>query len=113
MWRERDEGMSEHAPAPWTWKGTERDLRDLDTELGADLDGLYDADGSEVLYPIWHNDSTAGVGVVGSANARLIAAAPELLEVVEELIKCRVPDEMFGLIDMARAAIAKAKGEKA
>ncbi len=43
-------------------------------------------------------------------NASLIAAAPDLLEALERLLGC--PDECeCGCQDMARAAIAKAKGE--
>ena len=45
------------------------------------------------------------------ANAHLIAAAPELLEALEEMIKgVEEYDETAGL-SKARAAIAKAKGE--
>ena len=41
------------------------------------------------------------------ANARLIAAAPDLLEALECLIKSDHDD----VIEMARAAIARARGE--
>ena len=48
--------------------------------------------------------------VTGAKNARLIAAAPELLEALERILGC--PDECeCGCQDMARAAIAKARGE--
>ena len=43
------------------------------------------------------------------ANARLIAAAPELLEALEELLAETWINGAFA--DKARAAIAKAKGE--
>ena len=46
--------------------------------------------------------------VNGEANARLIAAAPEMLEALEELAASRWQD-MIG--PRARAALAKAKGE--
>lgn len=42
----------------------------------------------------------------GNANARLIAAAPELLEACLALIKS---DDLQAAIDKARAAIAKAQ----
>lgn len=46
------------------------------------------------------------------ANARLIAAAPELLEALESLVERVGKDEWFAEWNgMARAAIAKAKGE--
>ena len=46
------------------------------------------------------------------ANAHLIAAAPELYEALEAMVKitetyCDEPDE----VDVARAALAKARGE--
>ena len=46
------------------------------------------------------------------ANARLIAAAPELLEALEALIGADGPDYIRSKYwDMARAAIAKARGQ--
>jgi hypothetical protein len=42
------------------------------------------------------------------ANARLIAAAPDLLAALEALLSY---DDMVECADMARAAIAKARGE--
>ena len=52
------------------------------------------------------------------ANARLIAAAPELLEVVEALLDLTSDEKEFSwdtlqvVTDMAREAIKKARGEK-
>jgi len=43
------------------------------------------------------------------ANARLIAAAPDLLDVLEELV---AEFGVCGLTEKARAAIAKATGEQ-
>ena len=46
------------------------------------------------------------------ANARLIAAAPDLLQVVEDyLLLCQLHDYVGAVPDAARSAIAKAKGE--
>ena len=47
-----------------------------------------------------------------NANARLIAAAPELLEALQDALKAGVID-MNGEPDAARAAIAKATGASA
>jgi hypothetical protein len=47
-----------------------------------------------------------------SPNARLIAAAPDLLQVVEDyLLLCQLHDYVGAVPDAARSAIAKAKGE--
>ena len=53
--------------------------------------------------------ATTGVGVKTKANAHLIAAAPELLDVLEELV---AEFGVCGLTEKARAAIAKATGEQ-
>jgi hypothetical protein len=49
------------------------------------------------------------------ANARLIAAAPELLAALEALLATpmisTLPNIGYGPVDAARAAIAKARGE--
>lgn len=49
----------------------------------------------------------------GLANARLIAAAPELLEALQGILSCvsvRIDDPRIEKFDAARAAIAKATG---
>lgn len=45
-----------------------------------------------------------------AANARLIAAAPELLAALERVVECAV-DPRSPAMDAARAAIARAKGQ--
>lgn len=50
-------------------------------------------------------------GAVTHANARLIAAAPELLSALQGVL--RVADRATDEFDAARAAIAKATGAKA
>lgn len=55
---------------------------------------------------------------IQQANARLIAAAPELLASLEQMLDAFVDDPLThqytagGAADAARAAIAKAKGEQ-
>lgn len=48
----------------------------------------------------------------GFANARLIAAAPELLEALIECLECEFSVTDKAAITKARAAIAKATGEQ-
>lgn len=53
-------------------------------------------------------------GYCGEANARLIAAAPELLEALEGFVSVYGVDDVprwMQVRDKARAAIAKATGE--
>lgn len=47
----------------------------------------------------------------GLANARLISAAPDLLAALESMVKKIDTDKMHISCSLARAAIAKAKGE--
>ena len=51
--------------------------------------------------------ATTGAGVQTKANASLIAAAPDLLDALEELV---AEFGVCGLTEKARAAIAKATG---
>ena len=58
--------------------------------------------------------ATTGFNVPTLANARLIAAAPELLEALESMVEM-VEMNGFGkayAMDIARAAIAKARGQE-
>lgn len=112
--------MSAYTPGPWFHDGNgnvwRRDPKDLYQNGGT-------VAGDKPLATIhkgWHHDGAEGYPV--EANARLIAAAPELLEALEGMI------EVYGgkydidclpkhsteieLIDFARAAIAKATGEQ-
>ena len=67
--------MSKHSPGPWKW--TEGDME-------ADYEGraLIAADGSPVLY-----DGEYNQGSNNPANDPLIAAAPEMLELLRELAR--------------------------
>ena len=62
--------MSKHSPGPWKWGAESWDNRRLSA-----------ADGSEVLHhdPEWMGDN------VTPPNRRLIAAAPEMLELLREV----------------------------
>ena len=82
--------MSKHTPGPWRVGGRGEYLNQLNIEpcIG-------------VAY---------GHDVELIANARLIAAAPDLLEALEALIEDQ-RDASLPVLAKARAAIAKAKGE--
>lgn len=59
---------------------------------------------------IWNDYGCVCVSVNTAANARLIAAAPELLEALQGVL--RVADRETIEFDAARAAIAKALGNE-
>ena len=95
---------TKHTPGPWVWD-----------EYYTGLDG---ANGQSVLiYIDYEGMSIHGKTVAQSeANARLIAAAPELLEACIGLLQVQDGIPMTGLEATrkavnARAAIAKAKGK--
>jgi hypothetical protein len=88
--------MSKHTPGPW----------ELEIITGA----YVTADGTHIADV--HHGRTATAKAEGHANARLIAAAPELLEAL-----CLAHDYLAGngwdddpRLDTIRAAIAKATG---
>ena len=85
---------SKHTPGPWRWGASFDDLR-----------------------PVWYSEMSQGAGYISwddeerkEANARLIAAAPDLLEALESIIV----DDSWGLEHnvymKCRAAIKKARG---
>lgn len=100
--------MSEqHTVAPWR---TDPDVGN-ESVLGAD--GIMVADCS-IFTARNHRRNPA----INQANARLIAAAPDLLEalidavaIMERMNTLRHLDSQFPTLDGARAAIAKARGE--
>ena len=94
--------MSKHTPGPW---------RVVDSWNDHMVEGQ---NGEEIIW----QDGPHNTPTINEANARLIAAAPDLLEALEDLILLAqavmhenggymVDDELSD----ARAAIAKAKGE--
>ena len=85
--------MSNHTPGPW---------KIFDDHPDPDLLCLH----------VYHGDEQIA-DVSELKNARLIAAAPDLLEALENLLKVHEGEggTQYHAGDMARAAIAKAKGE--
>ena len=96
--------MSAHTPGPWEVEGDQI----VTTDAGIPICSTPLAD--EIAW--------GGPDLINEveANARLIAAAPDLLATVKLLIEraCPHPDEMtpeeYAALESARAAIAKAEG---
>ena len=90
--------MSKHTPGPWAYEN-----------YGGTVHVFLDnKEGTPSICKLVGNDK--------DANARLIAAAPELLGALEELFSMaddayEGDDEFTWNVGKARAAIAKAKGE--
>ena len=83
--------MTKHTLGPWTFRGCDG---------GWAID--FNEDQEQVVDYVYEE-----------ADARLIAAAPELLEALENLLAVREGKggTKYHADDIARAAIAKAKGE--
>lgn len=109
VYRRKDEAVSatEHTPGPWT---IERELTEAGTE--ADAQGRCGVEVHSGGYHIgtWIDSNWDG----SSPNARLIAAAPDLLAACRALhewydvVKQNYP-EMLRPFEAARAAVAKAQ----
>lgn len=87
-----------HTPGPWT------------------VD--FDAEGAEDCFSVWYDVDGTGAEIAGrigeEANAHLIAAAPEMLAALEDIVRYVSPGDdipFAAMLEEARAAIAKAKGE--
>lgn len=93
---------TKHTPAPWIWQYDGTDKSGLKVIAGDDLN-IVDFVGGENIQE-------------AEANARLIAAAPELLEALEQCLTRINPKSKdtwdLKAIHVAKAAIAKATGEK-
>ena len=91
--------MSKHTPGPWKIVG----IFEWKDDQGVRLAQI------EYLYVISAIEDRSLLGTV-QADARLIAAAPDLLEALEELLgwETHAPQDA---IDAARAAVRKATGE--
>lgn len=91
--------MSEHTPGKWAYRYRPT--------------GHLFWQGGIVIETERSGDPIAGMVGLGDANARLIAAAPELLKACEEFednAEGACPSCIAVAAERARAAIAKAKG---
>ena len=90
--------MSKHTPGPWQTDQAEHDAPYQDIRIHA---------GKGSICCVWIDDAPLhDYNAEQRANARLIAAAPELLEALKDM------GARYGLTDQARAAIAKAEGQQ-
>ncbi len=106
------EAKATHTPGPW---------QALDNNhTGIDIDIKHEPFAGGTIATIWNGADDDAPGEMEWANARLIAAAPDLLAACNELLAMLKewsanPDEMSGFsefkgVHVARAAIAKATG---
>lgn len=105
--------MSKHTPGPW--KKADR-LNGPWWHISAETSGLGPGQGRQAVACV-HGESKRGANAYAEmfeANARLIAAAPELLEAlrhIEGVAMADEPRDLPGIVQTARAAIAKATGQ--
>lgn len=100
--------MSKHTPGPWR-------LEEVVDRSIKHLCPVADVDGFSLLTVVhtegYDGDECVPFGAVyRDADARLIAAAPDLLEALKGVL--RVADRKTDEFDAARAAIAKAEGQQ-
>lgn len=106
---------TKHTPGEWTIKGPSRGLRDFDD--GGDY--AIVVDGNQIIAEVIRRTDTETYQPA-FANAHLIAAAPTMLEALEQIneFACYTQENQDARDDMllnignaARAAIAKATGD--
>jgi hypothetical protein len=116
--------VSGHTPGPWAWVNSKTDQPfDFDAEwYGEGIPSLRTVaerrktEGGYWELPDWIFDAEPMQHGNDAANARLIAAAPDLLEALQVIIKSLADQDDEGMIEHAqpmidaRAAIAKATG---
>jgi hypothetical protein len=102
--------MMKHTPGPWQ-------IRDTRSQAGHSLKIIERAvpakDGINTLIAFALLPDRCPSAFAWQANANLIAAAPELLEALEEFVECG-PNAGHNqdLVVQVKKAIAKARGEK-
>lgn len=104
--------MTGLAPVPWSI-----DLDSLDSQW-TDSISIKDAEGGHVVHLTrgYEGSPTTGEGCPSWTNARLIAAAPDLLEALKDLLNDCINFDGGKLTEIfqvrATAAIAKAEGRE-
>jgi predicted RNA-binding Zn-ribbon protein involved in translation (DUF1610 family) len=96
-----EQTASSHTPGPWEHDGTGMVYGQPEDETG----------GSRFVCDVVQDGQREWMDDTEKANARLIAASPELLEAVQELMGLAEREGWIHIaINKARAAIAKARG---
>ena len=93
---------TKHLPGPWMILGTP--VSPIPPELFPVLIGVEDAEGGLPIMAVHNVNGDYG-------DARLIAAAPDLLEALQEMVRTFAKNHALA-VDVARAAIARATGEQ-
>lgn len=101
--------MSKHTPGPWTTDEQEHDAPYQNIKIKA---GSH-----RTVCTIWIDDAPVrDFNAEQTANASLIAAAPDLLDALKTakwmLERDYIDDQKMRVIEKCDAAIAKATGEK-
>lgn len=93
---------AKHTPGPWVASHNSWETSTVYADGRVVAECLIDADVSE--------ENQHELEPIKEANARLIAAAPELLEALQEVIA--ISDRKHDAWDKAKAAIARATGDQ-
>jgi len=91
---------TQHTPGPWK----------INKKYSFSVETLSDGQGINIIAECSDPDGIRSAGE-DSANAKLIAAAPDLLAALEAMIAKIDADKLPISCSLARAAIAKARGE--
>jgi hypothetical protein len=108
---------TQHTPGPWTFTRRE-DYRNVSFYVAQQDDAPYTPDYSDVATLIAET-ARSEREIIQEANARLIAAAPDLLAALQVVLRDYTAVHDIGDVEMqpalyqARAAITKATGEQA
>ena len=98
-----------HTPGPWTYN-----ILPLKSYHKVPEISIYNADGHEFIRQSY--DTYSDQAMLSEGDACLIAAAPDMLEVLQELDESAYYwsqyDVPVGIHDRIKSAIAKAKGEQ-
>ena len=97
--------MSKHTPGPWTMR---------ESNFAFHIYGVFKkSKNAFITAAYWRNADYGASRTEAEANARLIAAAPEMLNALKYIVGCSIPltSQQEECWKAMREAIAKAEGE--